>query len=72
MKAKLHLALSVLVFAAGFGLLGAFTTLDRGRPLYYGVGIGAAFGAFIGAVLGGARGTWIDYAYGSPDRGRES
>jgi hypothetical protein len=65
-KAKLLLILSVLFFSAAFGLLGAFSTLDSGWPLEYGITIGAGFGVFIGAAFGGARGPWIEFVYGPP------
>jgi hypothetical protein len=67
-KADLFLVLSVLFFASAFGLLGALSTLDSGWPLEYGTIIGAAFGVFIGAVFGGARGRWTEFVYGPPDR----
>jgi hypothetical protein len=59
--------MSVLFFGAAFGLLGAFSTLDGGWPLEYGTMNGAAFGMFIGAVFGGARGRWIEFVYGPPN-----
>jgi hypothetical protein len=71
MKAKLLLVLAVLFYGAAFGLLGAFSTLDSVWPLEYGTTIGAAFGMFIGAVFGGARGRWIEFVYGPPiEKGR--
>jgi hypothetical protein len=51
----LKLLLSVLAVGAGFGLLGAFTTLDSGDPVAYGATIGGAFGLVIGAVFAGRR-----------------
>jgi hypothetical protein len=67
MKTKLTVIVSVLFFGAAFGLLGAFSTLDSGWPLEYGTTIGAAFGMFIGAVFGGARGPWIEFVNGPAD-----
>jgi hypothetical protein len=67
---RVRLALALLFFGSGFGLLGAFTTLDSGYPLYFGATIGGAYGLFIGAVFGGAKGTWVDYVYGPPRRSR--
>jgi hypothetical protein len=68
MKTKLTVIVSVVFFGSTFGLVGAFSTLNSGWPLEYGTTIGAAFGVFIGAVFGGARGRRIEFVYGPPNR----
>jgi hypothetical protein len=54
-------------------LLGAFSTLDSGLPLWWGLAVGGAIGVFFGLVFGGAKGKWLDFVYGpeEPQDGQE-
>jgi hypothetical protein len=61
------LIVSVAVFGFGFALLGAFSTLDSGMPLYWGLILGGFFGSFLGLAFGGARGKVLGTIYGPED-----
>jgi hydrogenase/urease accessory protein HupE len=49
-----RLALCLLVFVPGWALLGAFSTLDSGFPVWWGMTVGGAFGLLMGLAFGGA------------------
>jgi hypothetical protein len=59
----LHLVLSLTFFVPCCAVLGAFSTLDTGKPLWFGVSLGVAFGVFFGMAFGGVRGGIIGLAY---------
>jgi hypothetical protein len=66
----LRLVLSLLVFPPVFALLGAFTTLDSGKPLGRGLTIGLLVGVCFALIFGGVKGRWLDAVLG-PDEGIE-
>ena len=48
------LTLSLLLFVPGLAILGAFSTLDSGFPVWWGMIIGGGFGLLLGLTFGGA------------------
>ncbi len=64
---RLKLILSLAVFTPGWALLGAFSTLDSGFPVWWGLTVGGVIGVFFGLVFGGHRGRWLDYIFGPED-----
>jgi hydrogenase/urease accessory protein HupE len=51
---KARLALCLLLFVPGCMLLGAYSTLDSGFPVWWGMAVGGAFGLLTGLAFGGA------------------
>ena len=67
----MKLILALAVFAPGFAMLGAFSTLDSRLPLWWGVTIGALVGLLFGMVFSHYRAQWLDYLFGQREREEE-
>jgi hypothetical protein len=52
---RLRLLLCLAFFGPGFALLGAFSTLDSGMPVWWGLMVGGVLGALFGLAFGGDR-----------------
>ena len=61
---KLRLLAALVVMVPAWSLLGAFATLDSGASPYVGLVGGGLVGVFFGLAFGGAKGRWLDVAYG--------
>jgi hypothetical protein len=64
----MKLILALAVFAPGFAMLGAFSTLDSRLPLWWGLTIGALVGFLFGMVFGHYRAQWLNYLFGQRER----
>jgi hypothetical protein len=63
----IKLSLSLVVFVPGCAVLGAFSTLDSGFPLWWGLTGGSLCGTFFGMVFGGVRGGIVGIIYPPAD-----
>jgi hypothetical protein len=50
---RLRLLPCLALFGPGFALLGAFSTLDSGMPVWWELMVGGVLGVFFGLVFGG-------------------
>lgn len=62
-----RLILCLAVFVPSISILGHFTTLDSGKPLWFGLGLGAVIGVVFGLVFGGVQGKWLDFLLSGPE-----
>src|SRR5262245_51113579 len=68
-----RLALSLALLVPACALLGAFSALDRGQPLWWGLTVGSLAGVFFGLSFGGNRKWKVwDHVFGpeEPQEGR--
>jgi hypothetical protein len=64
----LRLVLSLVFMVPAWALLGAFSTLDSGLPLWWGLTVGGAIGVFFGLAFGGNHKWRVwDYIFGPED-----
>jgi hypothetical protein len=62
-----RLAVSLPIYGAGFPLVGGFSTIDSGLPLWRSMPVGGLFSCLIGYGLGGALARWLDAIVGPED-----
>jgi hypothetical protein len=60
--------LSLALFTPAWAVLGAFSTLDSGLPIWWGLAVGGLIGLLVGLIFGGYRGRLLDLLFGPEER----